>query len=149
MNTTHTLIHAGIAVDNPHQYNVTIGTDIGEFSGTVVCREEDYPHEAKYFGFELAELKAEIKYARAKRAYYDAELSALTRFWRMMADTRTYKMTDFWVKKMREEVDKVTIQRDYWANNIATLKCHYKDKIVLRDLANKKLTQTKKRMVTE
>ena len=80
MNKKHTLIHSGTAVDNPHQYHVTIGTDMGQFSGTVVCRSEDYKNESRYFGFELAEIKAEIQYARAKRNYYEAQLKALLSF---------------------------------------------------------------------
>ena len=36
---------------------------MGEFVGTAVCNEEDYQFESEYFGYELAEIKAEIEYA--------------------------------------------------------------------------------------
>ena len=131
----HTLIHSGVAVDNPHQYNVVIGTDIGQFSGTVICRPEDYAHESKFLGYELAEIKAEIEYARAKRKYYDAQLKALTEFWRDMAQTRTYDIDAFWVKKMRNKVDDIEVTREFWTNRIKTLKEVYHTKILDFDAA--------------
>ena len=134
----HTLIHSGVAVDNPHQYNVVIGTDMGQFSGTVICREEDYDHESKFFGFELAELKAEIEYAKAKKRFYDAQKQALSAFWIKMADTRTYNMDAFWVKKIRENIDALAEQKKYWTNRAAQLRNAYHIKIVTFDMLNKR-----------
>ena len=131
----HTLIHSGVAVDNSHQYNVVIGTDMGQFSGTVICRPEDYVHESKFLGYELAEIKAEIEYARAKRKYYDAQLKALTEFWRGMAQTRTYDIDAFWVKKMRNKVDDIEVTREFWTNRVKTLKEVYHTKILDFDAA--------------
>ena len=131
----HTLIHSGVAVDNPHQYNVVIGTDMGQFSGTVICRPEDYAHESRFLGYELAEIKAEIEYARAKRKYYDAQLKALTEFWRDMMQTRTYDIDAFWVKKMRNKVDDIEVTREFWTNRIKTLKEIYHTKILDFDAA--------------
>lgn len=130
----HTLIHSGTAVDNPHQYNVVIGTDMGQFSGTVVCRPEDYAHESKFLGYELAEIKAEIAYARAQRDHWNARLKALTQFWREMADTRSYNVDAYWVKKIRKEVDENSrLQRDFWNNRITYLKEVYHLKIITFD----------------
>lgn len=131
----HTLVKYGVAVDNPHRYNVIIGTDIGQFSGTAVCREEDYENESKFLGYELAEIKAEIEYARAKRRYYDAQLKALTEFWRDMMQTRTYDIDAFWVKKMRNKVDDIEVTREFWTNRIKTLKEIYHTKILDFDAA--------------
>ena len=131
----HTLIRSGVAVDNPHQYNIVIGTDMGQFSGTVICRPEDYVHESRFLGYELAEIKAEIEYARAKRKYYDAQLKALTEFWRDMAQTRTYDIDAFWVKKMRNKVDDIEVIREFWTNRVKTLKEVYHTKILDFDAA--------------
>lgn len=133
----HTLIHSGTAVNNPHQYNVVIGTDMGQFSGTVVCRPEDYAHESKFLGYELAEIKAEIAYARAQRDHWKARLKALTQFWREMEDTRSYNVDAYWVKKIRKEVDEIRLQRDFWNNRIAYLKECYHLKITTFDSFNK------------
>ena len=129
----HTLIHSGVAVDNPHQYNVVIGTDMGQFSGTVICREEDYDHESKFFGFELAELKAEIEYARAKKRFYSAQQKALQEFWRDMSSTRTYDIDAFWVKKMRERLDIIDEKRIYWTTRVAHLRNVYHVRVVTFD----------------
>ena len=134
----HTLIHSGVAVDNPHQYNVVIGTDMGQFSGTAVCRPEDYDHESKYFGFELAELKAEIEYARAKKKFYGAQQKALQEFWRDMSSTRTYDIDAFWVKKMREKVNIIDKKRAYWTTREKQLKDAYHIKIVTFDTLNRR-----------
>ena len=32
----HSLIHAGVAEHNPHQYNVIIGTELGQFSNNTL-----------------------------------------------------------------------------------------------------------------
>ena len=133
----HTLIHSGTAVDNPHQYNVVIGTDMGQFSGTVVCRPEDYDHESKFLGYELAEIKAEIAYARAQRDHWSARLKALTQFWREMADTRTYNVDAYWVKKMRKDVNDADHRVTYWVETIDYLKEAYHTKIQLFDASVK------------
>ena len=52
----HTLIKN--TKPNEHAYSVTIGTDMGQFTGEVECRKEDWDHESRYFGFELSEIKA-------------------------------------------------------------------------------------------
>ena len=127
----HTLIE-NIKLD-PHTYLVTIGTDMGQFTGAVECREEDWDHESRYFGFELAEIKAEIEYARAKRKYYDAELSALTEFWRDMTTTRSYDVDAFWVKKMRARVDDINAKKQFWTDKVQYLKDSYHIKITTFD----------------
>lgn len=116
-----------------HTYLVTIGTDIGQFTGAVVCRPEDYEYESEFFGYDLAELKAQIQYARAKRNQYDNQLRILSTFWRDMAQTRTYDANAFWVKKMRERVDTAAAKRHEWSERIQGLKQIYHDKIVGRD----------------
>lgn len=131
----HTLIKN--TKPNEHTYLVTIGTDIGQFTGVVECREEDWDYESQYFGFELAEIKAEIEYARIKRKYYDAQLKALTEFWRDMRQTRTYDIDAFWVKKMRDKVSKVAIEREHCVEVIKDLKRAYHLKITTFDSVKK------------
>lgn len=127
----HTLIE-NIKLD-PHTYLVTIGTDIGQFTGAVECREEDWDYESKYFGFELAEIKAEIEYARAKKKYYDAELRALAEFWSDMMTTRNYDQNAFWVKKIRAKVDDMQSKRRFWADRVKYLKECYHLKVTTFD----------------
>lgn len=121
-----------------HTYVVTIGTDMGQFAGAVQCRKEDYGNESRYFGFELAEIKAEIDYARAQRNYWNARAKALSEFWKDMSQTRTYDIDAFWVKKMRITLDNAMHKRTYWADQVKTLKAAYYEKIKGFDLANSK-----------
>lgn len=118
---------------NEHAYLVTIGTDMGLFTGLVECREEDWDYESRYFGFELAEIKAEIEYAKAKRRYYNAQLESLTWYWRDMSDTRTYNVDAFWVNKLRERVNEIDNKRKFWTDRIKYLKECYHLKIVTFD----------------
>ena len=134
MNKQHTLIDSSVSRDE-HAYEVTIGTDMGQFTGSVYCQMQDWDYESRYFGLELAEIKAEIEYARAKRRYYDAQLKALTEFWRNMAQTRTYDIDAFWVKKMRNKVDDIEVIKEFWTNRIKTLKEIYHTKILDFDAA--------------
>ena len=134
----HTLIHAGTAVDNPHRYNVIIGTDIGQFSGTVECKAEDWDRESKFFGFELAEIKANIKYAKAKARHYEALWNELMNFWKVMSETRTYDEHAFWVKKIAQRIDDYDDKARTWKHLAQDMKNAYHLKIQLFDAQNKK-----------
>ena len=126
-----------------HSYGVEIGTDLGIFYGYVECREEDYKHESKYLGYELAEIKAEIEYARAKRDYWNAQAMGLNNFWKNMAGTRNYDANAYWVKQIRSEVDRAMNKRTYWVDQINALKNTYYAKIVAHDTMSKKLDAAK------
>lgn len=134
----HTLIETLHDV-NQHAYVVTIGTDMGQFTGAAQCHEEDYEFESEYFGYELAELQAEIAYARAKRDHWNSRLKALTDFWKKMRNTRTYDVDAYWVKQMRKEVDEASYNRCAWAKRIIILKDSYRARIVDRDATNQRL----------
>lgn len=137
----HTLIE-NTKLD-PHTYLVTIGTDIGQFTGVVECREEDWDHESQYFGFELAEMKATIQYARAKKKEYNAQLKALTQFWREMSATRTYDENAFWVQKMRKRINDIEGMQMFWSSEVDNLKTDYYVKIGTFDALNKKRNRCK------
>lgn len=126
----HTLLRAGIAAHNPHQYNVVIGTDMGQFSGTVICREEDYKYESAYFGFELAEIKAEIQWARAKRNHWDARLKALTNFAKTMCSMNSYGDDSYhWADILLKQIEEAESECEDWRNRIDAMKRLYHHKI--------------------
>ena len=120
-----------------HTYLVRLGTDMGEFTGSAQCKPEDYDVEASYFGYELAEVKANIKYCKAQYHHWDARARALTEFWLAMSTTRTYSEKDFWVKKMRQEVDDAFNKRTYWNDRYNDLKEAYHYRVVEADKLNK------------
>lgn len=141
MKHKHTLIKA-IRTDD-HVYLVTIGTDLGNFTGMVKCREEDWDHESQYFGFELAEHKAEIAWARAKKKECEARMGALTRFWAEMSKTRTFDQDAFWVKKIAKRIDELSWERHDWGHRIDKMKDAYHVKLVAFDLLSTKRDRCK------
>lgn len=136
----HTLIETLHDADQ-HAYVVTIGTDMGQFTGAAQCHEEDYGNESRYFGFELAEIKAEIEYARAQRNHWNTRAKALAEFWKEMSQTRTYDIDAFWVKKMRIALDNAMHKRQYWVERIKFIQAAYYEKIKNFDIANAKRKQ--------
>ena len=130
-----TLIKNGISVDG-RLYNVIIGTDIGQFSGTVEIRSEDESHRSNYFGWELAEIKANIKYAKAKKRNCEAQLKSLKEFWGNMSKTRTYDDTAFWVKKISQQIEELEGTVKGWKGRIRFLQESYHLKIVTFDSLN-------------
>ena len=122
----HTLIRAAM---NENDYIVTIGTRLGEFTGTVFCRPEDREFKSHFFGFELAELKAEIAYMRAEKNRAHNERTSLLHFWRDMSKTRTYDDSAFWVKKIKQRTDALIDEYHSWEEKITSLKNLYYIKV--------------------
>ena len=133
----HTLI-ANEYDETRHSYRVILGTDIGTFVGEVECRPEDQEHESRYFGWELAELKALIKHAKAKARHYEALWSELVNFWGEMSKTRTYDENAFWVKKIAQRIDEYEEKAREWKHLANDMKEAYHVKIQSFDVLNKK-----------
>ena len=145
----HTLIHAGPSVNDPFLFNVVIGTDLGEFSGTVRCREEDQGTISTYFGLELAEMKAEIAYLRAKKRDLKAQRKALVDFWYDMSDTRTYEEDAFWVTQIMMRITELDNRIAATNKAISAMKEAYHQKIVTRDASVQKIGKYMKRGLKE
>lgn len=116
-----------------HVYSVTIGTELGQFTGETECREVDWDDESKYTGYTLAEIKAIKKYYQAKRKSLKEQRKALVGFWKNMSTTRSYTPDAYWVKQIRKQVEKLNAQIDYWDCNIAQQQAIYIKRIQLLD----------------
>jgi hypothetical protein len=128
----HTLIENKYD-EQKHRYEVTIGTNMGYFTGAVTCREEDYAHENTNVGYDLAEMKATMKYAQAKRKVYTERAKALKHFLSNMSSTRTFDTTAYWVKQCRKEIDRLWREASEWRQFEERLKQGYRLKIESRD----------------
>lgn len=124
-------------IDNT--YYTTIGTELGQFTGSVFCRPEDREMKSDYFGWTLAEIKAEIKYTKAKRREVLAKKEALTRFLREMSQTRTYDPNAFWVKKIKIEIGDLDCKQHNLAHRIDNLKDSYHKAVVDFDAMKTKI----------
>ena len=83
---------------------VRIGTDLGEFEGVAECCAEDAKHFSNYFGCRVAELRAGVKYAKAKIKYYRARLDALESYEGTMCATRNWNDQDYYVKNTEDQI---------------------------------------------
>lgn len=128
----HTLILSDYDADK-HQYKVKIGTDIGQFTGETVCQEVDYPHENSNVGYDLAEMKATIQYAKAKRKDYTSRAKGLQDFLNNMKNTRTFSENDYWVKQCLKEIRRLQNQAYEYRLYEERLKNGYRMKIIHRD----------------
>lgn len=128
----HTLIENKYD-EQQHLYEVTIGTDLGAFEGSVICQEVDYPHESSNVGYDLAEMKATMKYANAKRKAYRERAKALQDFLNNMSDTRTFNEQDFWVRQCKKEIDRLWQKTYEWRQFRERLDRGYRLKIESRD----------------
>lgn len=95
---------------------VRIGTDLGEFEGAAKCCPEDAEHFSNYFGCRIAELRAGVKYAKAKVKYYRARLDALESYNGTMCATRNWNDQDYYAKKLLQHIQNTEDQIAAWKN---------------------------------
>ena len=112
---------------------VKIGTDLGEFEGVAECCAEDAKHFSNYFGCRIAELRAGVKYAKAKIKYYRARLDALESYEGTMCATRNWNDQDYYVKKLFQHIKNTEDQITLWKNIYERRQERIKKMIVERD----------------
>lgn len=111
---------------------VVISTRYGHFKGEVQMQEsEQYP--SKYFGCELAEIKALKKAEKARLRELRAQLDALQSYFCDMMNTRTFDGYSFQMLKLGERMVELRRNIDVTKHNIKTLSDNYHSLIVQRD----------------
>jgi len=111
---------------------VEISTRYGNFSATVQMRaNEEYP--SKYFGCELAEIKALKKAEKMRLRELRAELKGLRDFFAEMMDTRNFNGYSFPMLKLGEKMVKLRQDIDVCKYNINQLSNNYHKLILSRD----------------
>lgn len=128
----YNLIAAKADKDSGISY-VRIGTDLGEFEGYASCHIEDLPQFSNFFGCGIAEMRANIKYAKAKTAYYDAQFTALENYKKTMVDTRNWNPNDYYVKKLEEHLKATYHKREHWKIVRDMYETRIKERIKQRD----------------
>lgn len=116
---------------------VTISTRYGNFTGMVKMHaNEVYP--SKYFGCELAEIKALKQAEKMRLRELRAELKGLQNFFVEMMDTRNFDGYSFPMLKLGEKMVALRQEIDVCKYNIKRLGANYHTLILERD---KKLTK--------
>ena len=123
---------------------VTIGTDLGIFEGIVTIREEDVPYASRYFGCELAELRAYINYAKAKVKHYSVQRIALVNFYKTMKDTREFSSGAYYIKQLDRHIQEITEHKNSWNRIVHQCQKEYHKLILRRDETNKQLFKNRK-----
>lgn len=122
---------------------VRIGTDLGEFEGIAECLIEDMDYFSNYFGCRIAELRALVKYAKAKVKYYKAQLGALRNFKNTMQDTRNWSPNDFYWKKLEQHIAETQQQILHWMKIRDSRQDAIRAAIKERDVYNEKMRGNK------
>lgn len=120
---------------------VEISTRYGNF-GAVVRMREDEQYPSKYFGCELAEIKALKQAEKMRLRELRAELKGLQDFFTEMMDTRNFNGYSFPMLKLGEKMVKLRQDIDVCKHNINQLSENYYKLILSRD---KKLNELHKK----
>lgn len=118
---------------------VTIGTDLGEFTGETTCKDSDRENMSQIFGCEVAELKAWRKYAKARAAVEGYKLKALKDFCAKMEKTRTFDSNAYWYKQLLVEMRDTKEKRNHWRMTVERISQGIQRTIVARELGLKRL----------
>lgn len=130
-----TLIESNFDLETHTSY-VVLGTDIGQFEATVRTEPADYAYESKFFGCQLAEMKATYKWARAHYQQARQKQKGLQDFWRSMTNTRNYDSKAYWVKVARGQIDRLDQEACFWQSKAEAIKRAYHTAIITRDSLN-------------
>lgn len=82
----------------------TIVTEYGEFTATAKTHPEDRAIASAYFGCFLAELRANIKYFKARKRNFKAQLKGLTDFHKTLKSYAKYDEKDFTVCRLIKQI---------------------------------------------
>lgn len=93
---------------------VTIGTDLGVFEGTAECMINELDKFSNYFGCRLAEMRANIKYAKGKIKFYRAQYQALNNYFKTMKNTRNWDPDAYYVQKLTEHMKVISQEIQHW-----------------------------------
>lgn len=120
---------------------VTIGTDLGAFTGVSPCQDADRENFSQFFGCEIAELKAWRKYAKARKAVENTKLKALKEYAYRMEHTRNFDPSAYWYKQLIAEIAETSSRREQWSLTMERISQGIQRTIIARDLGLKRLNR--------
>lgn len=83
---------------------VTIATDLGQFTGYARLAEEDRDIASRYAGCEFAEMRARIKYWKAKKFMYEQRLKSLEDLEKILKGMTSYDPYCTECRKLRRTI---------------------------------------------
>ena len=125
----------------------TIVTELGEFSGMARLHEEDRDKASGFFGCEIAEIRALIKYAKKRKSIAFHQYKVLNNLYKNLSQIKEFNEDSFEIKKIRRcirrSINEHFNEYDNWKDNIKMLeesidkKCVMREKM-LENISNKK-----------
>ena len=100
---------------------VTIATDIGEFSGTSKLHDEDRNISSSFAGCQYAEMRAIIKYMKRKMHDLDMQIKGLTDFQSSLKCRKDYNHICVENSKARRRIYELNKQKEIWKKRMNSL----------------------------
>ena len=100
---------------------VTIATDIGEFSGTSKLHDEDRNISSSFAGCQYAEMRAVIKYMKRKMHDLDMQIKGLTDFQSSLKCRKDYNHISIENSKARRRIYELNKQKEIWEKRMNSL----------------------------
>ena len=100
---------------------VTIATDIGEFSGTSKLHDEDRNISSSFAGCQYAETRAIIKYMKRKMHDLDMQIKGLTDFQSSLKCRKDYNHICVENSKARRRIYELNKQKEIWKKRMNSL----------------------------
>lgn len=100
---------------------VTIVTDIGEFSGTSKLHDEDRNISSSFAGCQYAEMRAVIKYMKRKMHDLDMQIKGLTDFQSSLKCRKDYNHISIENSKARRRIYELNKQKEIWKKRMNSL----------------------------
>ena len=100
---------------------VTIATDIGEFSGTSKLHDEDRNISSSFAGCQYAETRAIIKYMKRKMHDLDMQIKGLTDFQSSLKCRKDYNHISIENSKARRRIYELNKQKEIWEKRMNSL----------------------------
>lgn len=117
---------------------VTLRTPLGEFTGYTKVHPEDIAFASPITGCRFAEIKALIKYRKAKVNVITNEIKGLTDFKNVLTGLTVIDDNDTSLKYLRRQIDIKREERQCLLNSIEQLRANMKESIALADKLHKK-----------
>lgn len=100
---------------------VTIATDIGEFSGTSKLHDEDRNISSSFAGCQYAEMRAVIKYMKRKIHDLDMQIKGLIDFQSSLKCRKDYNHISIENSKARRRIYELNKQKEIWEKRMNSL----------------------------
>ena len=100
---------------------VTIATDIGEFSGISKLHDEDRNISSNFAGCQYAETRAIIKYMKRKMHDLDMQIKGLTDFQSSLKCRKDYNHICVENSKARRRIYELNKQKEIWEKRMNSL----------------------------